>query len=74
VLPGFTPSTLGEVYEYFPSPAELKICLGIAGAGVLVFTLFSKVAIPLSFLEPEEPAPEAQPPTAWPRRAQTAPS
>jgi molybdopterin-containing oxidoreductase family membrane subunit len=51
VLPGFTPGTLGEVYEYFPSRAELMIAIGVAGVGVLVFTLLSKVAIPLAFHE-----------------------
>ena len=51
VLPGFTPGTLGEVYEYFPSRVELMICLGVAAVGVLVFTLLSKVAIPLAFHE-----------------------
>ena len=52
VLPGFTPGTLGEVYEYFPSRAEVMIGIGVAGIGVLVFTLLSKVAIPLAFHEP----------------------
>ena len=54
VLPGFTPGTLGEVYEYFPSRVELMIGIGVAGVGVLVFTLLSKVAIPLTFSEPLE--------------------
>jgi molybdopterin-containing oxidoreductase family membrane subunit len=75
VLPGFTPSTLGEVYEYFPSPTELKISLGIAGAGILVFTLFTKVAIPLSFREPDTSDLEPQPPTrTWSTRTQSASS
>ena len=51
VLPGFTPGTLGEVYEYFPSRPELMIGVGIAAVGVLIFTLLSKVAIPLAFHE-----------------------
>jgi molybdopterin-containing oxidoreductase family membrane subunit len=55
VLPGFTPGTLGEVYEYVPSTAELMICVGVAAIGTLVFTLLTKIAIPLSmFHEPEE--------------------
>jgi Ni/Fe-hydrogenase subunit HybB-like protein len=52
VLPGLTPGTLGELYEYFPSRAEVMISIGIAGVGVLVFTLLSKAAIPLTFSEP----------------------
>jgi molybdopterin-containing oxidoreductase family membrane subunit len=54
VLPGFTPGTLGEIYEYFPSRPEVMIAIGIAGVGVLVFTLLSKAAIPLTFSEPLE--------------------
>ncbi len=54
VLPGFTPGTLGEVYEYFPSRPEVMIAIGIAGVGILVFTLLSKAAIPLTFSEPLE--------------------
>jgi Ni/Fe-hydrogenase subunit HybB-like protein len=47
VIPGFTPSTLGEIYEYFPSRVELMVAVGIYGAGFLVFTLLVKVAIPI---------------------------
>ena len=54
VLPGFTPGSLGEVYEYFPSRVEVMIAIGIAGVGVLVFTLLSKAAIRLTFSEPLE--------------------
>ena len=51
VLPGFTPGTLGEVYEYTPSSTELLILVGVVGVGILVFTLLCKVAIPLAFHE-----------------------
>ncbi|MHC4504525.1 MAG: NrfD/PsrC family molybdoenzyme membrane anchor subunit [Planctomycetota bacterium] len=54
VLPGFTPGVLGDFYEYYPSRQELMICVGIVGAGTLVFTLLSKAAIPLTFSEPLE--------------------
>jgi Ni/Fe-hydrogenase subunit HybB-like protein len=54
VLPGFTPGVLGEFYSYSPSRVEMMICIGIAGAGVLTFTLLSKAAIPLTFSEPLE--------------------
>jgi molybdopterin-containing oxidoreductase family membrane subunit len=58
VLPGFTPGTLGEVYQYTPSTAELMICVGVAGIGTLVFTLLTKIAIPLSmFHQPDEEDP-----------------
>jgi len=49
VLPGFTPGTLGEVYHYTPSLSEWMVCVGVAGVGVLIFTLFTKVAVPLVF-------------------------
>jgi len=49
VLPGLTPGTLGEVYEYAPSTVEVMISIGIAGIGAFIFTVFSKAAIPLAF-------------------------
>jgi Ni/Fe-hydrogenase subunit HybB-like protein len=72
VLPGFTPSTMGEVYEYFPSQAEIMIGIGVLGVGVLVFTLFSKVAIPLSFRDPDEYEAESYAPAGgWSLRNRT---
>jgi molybdopterin-containing oxidoreductase family membrane subunit len=47
VLPGFIPDTLGEIYEYMPNKTEFAISLGIWAFGLLVFTLFMKVAIPI---------------------------
>jgi Ni/Fe-hydrogenase subunit HybB-like protein len=47
VAPGFIPDPLGEIYEYFPNFAELAISLGIWATGLLIFTLFMKVAIPI---------------------------
>ncbi len=54
VLPGFTPGTLGEVYEYVPSMPEVMILVGVAGVGIFVFTILSKIAIPLTFREEGE--------------------
>jgi Ni/Fe-hydrogenase subunit HybB-like protein len=45
VVPGFTPSVLGEIYEYSPSKVELMVSAGIFGVGALVFTLLSRAAI-----------------------------
>jgi molybdopterin-containing oxidoreductase family membrane subunit len=56
VLPGFTPGTLGEVYEYAPSGPEIMILVGVAGTGTLVFTLLAKIAIPLAFRDRAEEA------------------
>jgi Ni/Fe-hydrogenase subunit HybB-like protein len=47
VLPGFIPDVLGEVYEYMPNLTEFAVSLGIWAVGLLVFTLFMKVAIPI---------------------------
>ncbi|MHC4959856.1 MAG: sulfate reduction electron transfer complex DsrMKJOP subunit DsrP [Planctomycetota bacterium] len=45
VVPGFTPSTLGEIYEYEPSSNELMVSAGIFAVGALLFTLMARVAI-----------------------------
>jgi molybdopterin-containing oxidoreductase family membrane subunit len=47
VIPGMTPDTLGEIYEYFPSNSELWIAAGIFSIGFLLFTLMVKVATPI---------------------------
>jgi len=47
VIPGLTPDTLGEIYEYFPSHSELIISAGIFSVGFLLFTLMVKVATPI---------------------------
>ena len=45
VVPGFIPSPLGEMVEYFPSKIEIFVTLGILAFGLFVFTLLAKVAI-----------------------------
>ncbi|MDP3296426.1 MAG: NrfD/PsrC family molybdoenzyme membrane anchor subunit [Thermodesulfovibrionia bacterium] len=45
VFPGFIPSTLGEIYDYFPNALELWISLGVWAAGMLIFTVLAKIAI-----------------------------
>lgn len=45
VVPGFTPSVTGEIYEYDPTMNEFLVGLGIFGVGALLFTLMSRVAI-----------------------------
>jgi molybdopterin-containing oxidoreductase family membrane subunit len=45
VVPGFTPSTLGEIYVYTPSRVEIMVAIGVFGVGFLVFTFLLKVAI-----------------------------
>ena len=45
VVPGFVPSTLHEMVEYFPTVLEWKIVVGIWALGLIVFTLGVKIAI-----------------------------
>ena len=47
VIPGMTPDTLGEIYEYIPTWTEIRVGAGIFAIGFMVFTLLCKVAIPL---------------------------
>ena len=47
IIPGFVPDTLGEVYEYSPTTAEILIAVGIWAAGALLYTLLLKFAIPI---------------------------
>jgi molybdopterin-containing oxidoreductase family membrane subunit len=47
IIPGFTPDTLGEIYEYFPSLSEIFITMGIFSIGFLIYTLLLKVAVPI---------------------------
>ena len=47
VMPGFTPSTLGEIYEYTPTLIEIRIGAAIFAVGFLVFTLLCKISVPI---------------------------
>ena len=45
VLPGFTPTPLGELSEYAPNWGEIAVNLGIVAIGLFAFTLMVKVAV-----------------------------
>ena len=47
IIPGFTPDTLGEIYQYSPTLIELRVAAGVFAVGFLVFTLLLKVAVPV---------------------------
>ena len=47
VIPGMTPDTLGEFYEYVPTLIEVRVGAGIFSIGFMVFTVLCKIAIPL---------------------------
>ncbi len=60
IIPGLTPDALGEIYEYYPTIAELRVAAGIFALGFLIFTLMLKVAVPISlgeFLDKKEKQP-----------------
>ena len=47
IIPGMTPDTLGQIYEYRPTATEWGIAAGVFGIGFLVFTLLVKIAVPI---------------------------
>lgn len=47
IIPGQTPDTLGEMYDYRLSLTELLVTAGIVSVGFLVYTLMIKVAVPI---------------------------
>ena len=47
VVPGFIPTPLGEMIEYSPSLNETLICLGIWSFGLLCYTIFLRMAVPI---------------------------
>jgi Ni/Fe-hydrogenase subunit HybB-like protein len=51
IIPGLTPDTLGEIYEYYPTTTEVRVAAGIFACGFLLFTLMLKVSVPISLGE-----------------------
>jgi Ni/Fe-hydrogenase subunit HybB-like protein len=47
LIPGFTPDTLGEIYDYTPSVNEMLIAAGVFSLGFLLYTVSVKVAVPV---------------------------
>jgi molybdopterin-containing oxidoreductase family membrane subunit len=54
IIPGYTPDTLGQIYVYTPSMAELRVACAIFGTGFLIFTLMVRIAVFLLFREKPE--------------------
>ena len=47
IIPGLTPDTLGEIYQYYPTVTEVRVAAGVFAVGFLLFTLMLKVAVPI---------------------------
>jgi Ni/Fe-hydrogenase subunit HybB-like protein len=47
VIPGFIPTPLGAIVEYSPSLNETLICFGIWAFGLLCYTVFLRMAVPI---------------------------
>jgi Ni/Fe-hydrogenase subunit HybB-like protein len=47
IIPAFVPSPLGEMVEYFPTLNEWLICAGIWAFGMMLYTIFLKMTLPV---------------------------
>ncbi len=45
IIPGFIPTPIGEIWEYYPTMPEIVITLAVWALGFFVYTLLLKVAI-----------------------------
>ncbi len=47
IIPAFVPTPIGEVVEYTPTGNEILITLGIWATGLLIYTIFVRITIPV---------------------------
>ncbi|MGB2716556.1 MAG: NrfD/PsrC family molybdoenzyme membrane anchor subunit [Vicinamibacterales bacterium] len=61
IIPGFTPDTLGEIYEYYPTITEVRVAAGVFAVGFLLFTVLLKVAVPVMLADAQRGHPTDAP-------------
>ncbi len=47
IVPAFVPTPIGEIVEYMPTLNEILICLGIWAFGLMLYTIFVRVTLPV---------------------------
>ncbi|MBM4088971.1 MAG: polysulfide reductase [Planctomycetes bacterium] len=47
IVPAFVPTPLGEIVEYVPTLNEIVVCLGIWAFGLLLYTIFVRISVPV---------------------------
>ena len=47
IVPAFIPTPLGELVEYVPTMREIAVCLGIWAFGLLLYTIFVRISVPV---------------------------
>jgi molybdopterin-containing oxidoreductase family membrane subunit len=47
IVPAFVPTPLGEIVEYVPTAHEIMVCLGIWAFGLLLYTIFVRISVPV---------------------------
>lgn len=47
IVPAFIPTPLGEIVEYTPTWNEIMVCLGIWAFGLLLYTVFVRISVPV---------------------------
>jgi molybdopterin-containing oxidoreductase family membrane subunit len=47
IVPAFVPTPLGEIVEYTPTAQEIMVCVGIWAFGLLLYTIFVRVSVPV---------------------------
>lgn len=69
IVPAFIPTPLGEIVEYIPTWNEILVCLGIWAFGLLLYTVFVRMAVPvlsgqITYTKTPPESPAAQEPPA----------